>query len=152
MPVALKIPHEDIRASIFAHMESSADLVAVVPVSRWIMDGANDQPTQGLSDWIEPTVLDIDGDPSRGAREATVIVDVRIVVRPGVDMHRREEIASIVADTLSNQLVSVFKHSQGASSTLWGHVRFLDSRFVNLGRVDGLNRGTVTVEGRFTPS
>lgn len=152
MPVALKVPREDIRASILAFMGASTDLVAVVPVSRWLLDGADDQPTQSFADWIEPTILDIDDEPSRDNKEARVVVDIGVAVRPGVDMHRREEIASILAHEIASKLVPVYKHSQGASSTLWGHVRFGGSRFVNLGRVKGINRGTVTIEGRYTPS
>lgn len=143
--------HENVEASVLKFLEADAALVAVVPTSRWVLGGADDIATQGFADWLEPRVAFVTGRPSRGAQEARVTIEVGIAVRPGVDLYRREQLANLVGQALANKVITVGDHAGGAPATAQGYIRTFDPAYVDAGRVNGINRGAVSVEGYLTP-
>ena len=139
----------DIRATVLRYLSLDSTLTAEVPTARWLPDGAGDTDTAALADWLEPTLAFVTGAPSRSSGDARIAVDVGVVVRPGANIHRREEIANAVAAALANAVLTVKDYASGAGSTTVGTLRLYDPSYVNGGRVSGLHRGTVTVDGYY---
>lgn len=144
-------PLENIKASLLVFLSGLSALTTVVPTTRWLEDGADDQATQSQADWIQPTVLDVVGIPSRASKHGNVLVDIKIGVRRGTDLYRREQIATAVSNALANAYVDVKEHAGGNPSTVVGYLRLFDPRFTNGGMVSGIHRGTVDCDGLFTP-
>lgn len=144
----------NVLASILSVLEVSADVVALVPKSSWIIEDAPDLPTAGLARWIAPTLLSLDGAPSRRSLEGRVLFQVNVYVRPGSDVYGRRRLADVIGRALAHQAITVEDHFAGAPLATIGHLRTFDFRYVDGGRDEnsGANVGTVEIGGYLTPA
>lgn len=142
---------ENIEASILKALEADSALVAVVPTTRWVTE-AGDFDTKAMADWIEPRVSIVTAQPSRKSGQALVTFEVGIAVRPGTDIFRRKQIGDLILAALSNAEITVTDHGAGDPVTEKGRLRFYDGQYVQGGRVEGIYRASVTIDGRYFPS
>ena len=151
--VSLISRDEDIRASVLGHLEhADQGIIAVMPVTLWVWDGAADINTSGSAFWIEPTIRFVDDRPSRGALEQDVQIEVGVAVRDGgSDIHKREQIAALVSDALKMARIVVGDHSGGNAGTAVGHLRVQTVRRVNQGKVNGIHRAVVLADAIYWP-
>lgn len=140
----------NLRASVLRHLEDST-ATATLAKSAWLVGGGRDLETKALTEWVEIKVLQTLGRPSRGSRESSVLLQIDVNVRPGLNVHRRELIADAFGIAVANQSIAVGDHAIGSPATVIGNLRTYDAGYVDLGQVNGLWTGSLTIDAFFTP-